>query len=206
MCGFSRPVGKTEAHPKLQQLVTKLKKRQQEEAEVNAKAEGTHWEAEVKLAKKRVQAARREVEDEHGRIYRTVVAKHERHMERAVPYKSLRYIRELAEGGRPQDMTAVRLPDGRVTSNNREVLAAVGESFRKLHNKGQWGLGETTRKMVRALLRVFMKEQSEAIRHRRVILGEMAGALQALRDKKSPVWISRWRRSGITSVHQNWMN
>ena len=41
------------------------------------------------------------MEEEHERIYQKVVAEHERYMERAVPYKSLRYIRELAEAEKP---------------------------------------------------------------------------------------------------------
>ena len=39
VCGFSRPVGGIQTQPKLQQLVAKLKKGQQEEVEVRAKAE-----------------------------------------------------------------------------------------------------------------------------------------------------------------------
>ena len=115
VCGCSRPVGETQAQPKLQQLVTRLKKRQQEEVQARAAAEGAWWEAEVKQAKKRVQEARMDVEDEHERMYSKVVAEHERYMERAVPYKSLRYVRELAEAQRPQEMKAVRPPGGRVT-------------------------------------------------------------------------------------------
>ena len=57
------------------------------------------------------------------------MAEHERYMERAVPYKSLRYIRELAEAGRPQEIRAVRLQDGRVTGNKRQVLEEVAQSF-----------------------------------------------------------------------------
>ena len=34
-----------------------------------AKAEHTDWEREVEEAKKRVQLARRDVEDQHGRVY-----------------------------------------------------------------------------------------------------------------------------------------
>ena len=56
-----------------------------------------------------VRAARRAVEEEHERIYQEVVAEHERYMERAVPYTSLRYIRELAEAGKPQEIRAVTL-------------------------------------------------------------------------------------------------
>ena len=93
----NRTVGEAQTHPKLQQLVAELKKRQQEEVEVRAKAEGTDGEAEVAQAKKRA------VEGKHGRIYQSVVAKRERHMERAVRYQSLRYIRDLDEAGQPQD-------------------------------------------------------------------------------------------------------
>ena len=79
-----------------------LRKRQQEEVEARAREEGTEWQTEVTQAKKRVRTARRAVEEEHERIYQKVVAEHERYMERAVPYKSLRYIRELAEAGKPK--------------------------------------------------------------------------------------------------------
>ena len=115
VCGFNRQVGELQAQPKLQRLVDTLGKRQREEIEGRAQAEGAEWQAEVAQAKKRVQAARRAVEDEHERIYQGVVAEHERYMERAVPYKSLRYIRVLAEAGRPQEIRAVRLQDGGVT-------------------------------------------------------------------------------------------
>ena len=63
-----------------------------------------------------------------------VVAEHERYMERAVSYKSLRYIRELAEAGKPQEIRAVRLQGGRVTGNKKEVLEEVAQSFRRQHN------------------------------------------------------------------------
>ena len=122
VCGFNIQEGESQAQPKLQRLVATLRKRQQEEVEARAQAEGAEWQAEVAHAKKRVQAARRAVEDEHERAYQKVVAEHERYMERAVPYKSLRYIRELAEAGRPQEIWAVRLQDGRVTGNKQEVL------------------------------------------------------------------------------------
>ena len=107
------------------------------------------------------------MEDEHERIYQKVVAKDERYMESAVPYKSLRYIRELAEAGRPQDIWAVRLQDGRVTGSKQEALEEVAQSFRKQHNQGQQRLSETTRRMVHALPRVFRAEQSEAIHRSR---------------------------------------
>ena len=96
VCRFSRAVGEAQTHPKLQQLVAKLKKRQQEEVKLQAKTEGTDWEEGVAQRKKRLQAARRAVEDEHGRIYQKVVVPHERYMGRSVPYKSLPSIRELA--------------------------------------------------------------------------------------------------------------
>ena len=44
--------------------------------------------------------ARRGVEEKHECIYGKVVAEHDRYIEEAVPYKSLRYIGELAEVGR----------------------------------------------------------------------------------------------------------
>ena len=37
------------------------------------------------------------MDDEHDRVYQKVVAEHALYIERAVPCKSLRYIRELAE-------------------------------------------------------------------------------------------------------------
>ena len=129
VCGFSRPVGETQSELILQELVAKLKQRQQKKLQVRAKAEGTDWEAEDKQAKKRVETAWREVEDQHGRIYRNMVAEDERYTEKKVPYKSLRYIQELAEAGRPQERKTVRLQDCRVTGNIQEVLAAVDERF-----------------------------------------------------------------------------
>ena len=119
VCGFNRQEGESQAQPKLQRLVATLRKRQHEEVEGSAQAEGAEWQAEVAQAKKRVRAARRAVEEEHERPYQKVVAEHERHIERAVPYKSLRYIRELAEAGKPQGIRAVRLQDGRVSGNKR---------------------------------------------------------------------------------------
>ena len=74
VCGFNRHVGESQAQPKLQRLVATLRKRQQEEVKTRAQAGGAEWQAEVAHAKKRVQAARRAVEDEHERIYQKVVA------------------------------------------------------------------------------------------------------------------------------------
>ena len=104
-----------------------------------------------------------------------MVAEHVRYMEGAVPYKSLRYIRELAEAGRPQEILSVRLQDGRVTGNKREVLEEVAQSFRRQHNRGQQERSRLTRRMVRALPRVFAAEQSEAVYRSRVTLGEKKG-------------------------------
>ena len=126
------------------------------------------------------------MEDEDERVYQKVVAEHERYMERPVPYKSLRYIRELAEAERPQEIRAVRLQDGRVTGNKGKVLEGVAQSFRRQHNQGQQELSGTTRRMVRALRRVFTAEQSEAIHRSRVTLGEIKEAVRALNKKKSP--------------------
>ena len=114
------------------------------------------------------------MEEEHERIYQEVVAEHERYMERAVLYKSLRYIRELAEAGKPQEVQAVRLQDGRVTGNKG------GQ-----HNQGQQQLSGITRRMVRALPRVFTAEMSEDIHRSRVTLGEIKEAVRALKGKKS---------------------
>ena len=186
MCGLNRQLGQSQAQPKLQRLVAALRKRQQEEVEARAQTEGAVWQEEVAQAKKRVQAARRAVEDEYERIYQKVVAEHERYMEGVVPYKALRYIRELAEAGRTQEIRAVRLQDGRVTGNEREVLEEVAQAFREQHNQGQQGLSKTTRRMVRALPRVFTDEQSEAIHCSRVTLGEIKEAVPALKRKKSP--------------------
>ena len=85
VCGWGLQVGESQAQPKVQRLVATLRKRQQEEVEARAQAEGAEWQAEVAQAKKRVQAATGAVEDEHERIYQKVVAEHERYMERAVP-------------------------------------------------------------------------------------------------------------------------
>ena len=106
VCGFNRQEGETQAQPKLQRLVATLRKRQHEEVEARAQAEGAEWQMEVTQAKKRVRAARRAVEEVHERIYQKVLAEHERYMERAVSYNSLRYIRELAEAGKPQEIRA----------------------------------------------------------------------------------------------------
>ena len=186
MCGFSRRVGESQAQPKVQRLVATLRKRQQEEVEARARAEGAVWQEEVAQTKKRVQAIRRAVEVEQEKIYQNVVAEHERYMERAVPYKSLWYIRELLEARRPQEIRAVRLQDGSVTGNKREVLEEVAESFWKQHNQGQQGLSETLQRMVQALPRVFTAEQSEAIHRSRVTLGEKKEAVRALKSEKSP--------------------
>ena len=186
VCAFNRQEGESQAQLKLQWLVATLRKRQQEEVEARAQAEGAEWQAEVAQAKRRVQAGRRAVEDEHKRVYQKVVAEHERCMERAVPYKSLRNIWELAEAGRPQDIRAVRLQDGRVTGNKREVLEEVAQSFRRQHNQGQQELSGTTQRMVRALPRLFTAEQSEAIHCSRVTLREIKEAVRALKRKKSP--------------------
>ena len=126
------------------------------------------------------------MEEEHERIYQKVVADHERYMERALPYKSLRYIRELAEAGKPQEIRAVRLQCGRVMGNKKEVLEEVAQSFRRQHNQGQQELSGITGRMVRALPRVFTAEQSEDIHRSRVTLGEIKEAVKALKGKKSP--------------------
>ena len=94
---------------------------------------------------------------------------------------------ELAEDARLQEIRAVRLQDGRVTSNKREVLEEVAQSFRKQHNHGQQGLSRTTLRMVQALPRVITAEQSEGIHRSRVTLGEIKEAIRALKRKKSPV-------------------
>ena len=125
------------------------------------------------------------MEDEHERIYQKVVPEHEQYLDSAVPYKALRYIRELTETGRPRKIRALRLQDGRVSGNKREVLEEEAQSFREEHNQGQQGLSETTRRMVRALPRVFTEEQSEAIQRGRVTLGEKKAAVRALERKKS---------------------
>ena len=138
VCGFTKQGGESQAQPKLQRLVATLRKRRHEDVE-RAQEEGAEWQTEVTQAKRRVRTARRAVEEEHERIYQKVVAEHERYMERAVPYKSLRYIRELAEAGKPQEIRAVRLQDGRVTGNKREVLEEVAQSFRREHNQGNGG-------------------------------------------------------------------
>ena len=186
VCGFNKQEGESQAQPKLQRLVATLRKRPHEEVKARAQAEGAEWQTEVTQAKKKVQEARRAVEEEQERIYQKVVAEHERYMERAVPYRSLRYIRELAEAGKPQEIRAVRLQDGRVTGNKREVLEEVAQSFRKQHNQGQQDLSRITRGMIGALPRVFTAEQSEDIHRSSVTLGETKEAVQALKRKKNP--------------------
>ena len=99
ICRFTKQGGESQAQPKLQRLVATLRKRQHEEVEARAREEGAEWQTEVTQATKRVRTARKAVEEEHERIYQKVVAEHERYMERAVPYKLLRYIRELAQAG-----------------------------------------------------------------------------------------------------------
>ena len=80
----------------------------------------------------------------------------------------------------------MRLQDGRVTSNKREVLEEVAQSFRKQHNQGRQGLSKTTRRMVQALQMVFTAEQRQAIHRSRVTLEEIKEAVRALKRKKSP--------------------
>ena len=186
MCAFSKQVGESQAQPKLQRVVATLRKRQQEKVEARAQTEGAVWQEEVAWAKMRVQGARRAVENEHESVYQKVVAEHEWCLERAVPYKTLRYIQELAEAGRPQEIRAVRLRDGRAPGNRQEVLEEEAKSFWEQHSQGQQGLSETTRRMFRALLRVFTEQQSEAIHRSRVTLGEITGVVRAVKRKKSP--------------------
>ena len=186
ICGFTKQGGESQAQPKLQRLVATLGKRQHEEVRARAGEEGAEWQTKVTQAKKRVQTARRAVEEEHERIYQKVVAEHERYMERAVPYKLLRYIRELAEAGKPQEIWAMRLQGGRVTGNKKEVLEEAAQSFTRQHNQGQQELGGITRRMVRALPRVFTAEQSKDIHRIRVTLGQIKEAVKALKGKKSP--------------------
>ena len=143
--------------------------------------------------------ARRAVKEEHERIYQKVVAEHQRYMERAEPYKSLRYIRELAEAGKPKEIRTVRLQCGRVTGSKKDVLEKVAQSFRRQHNQGQQELSGITRRMVRALLRVFTAEQSEDIHRSRVTLGEIKEAVKALKGKKRAwEWTSWWQRRTST--------
>ena len=205
ICGFTKQGGESQAQPKLQRLVATLRKRQQEEVEARAPEEGTEWQTEVTQAKKRVRTARRAVEEEHERIYQKVVAAHERYMERAVPYKSLRYIRELAEAGKPKEIRAVRLQCGRVTGNKKEVLDELARSFSRQHNQGQQELSGITRTMVRALPRVFTAEQSEDIHRSRVTLGEIEEAVKSLKGKKSPGVDQVWRRRTSTWGRRSWM-
>ena len=135
ICGFTKQGGESQAQPKLQRLVATLRKRQHEEVEARAREEGAEWQGEVTQAKKRVRTARRAVEEEHKRIYQKVVAEHERYMERAVPYKSLRYIRELAEAGKPQKNRAVRLQCG----NKKESAGGDGAELQKAAQPGAAG-------------------------------------------------------------------
>ena len=81
---------------------------------------------------------------------------------------------------------AARLQCGRVTGNKKEGLEEVAQSFRRQHNEGQQELSGITRRMVRALPRVFTAEQSEDIHRSRVTLGKIKEAVKALKGKKSP--------------------
>ena len=139
ICGFTKQGGESQAQPKLQRLVAKLRKRHQEEVEAPAREEGTEWQTEVSQAKKMVRTARRDVEEEHERICQKVVAEHERYMERAVPYKSLQYIRELAEAGKPKEIRTVRLQCGRVTGNKKESAGGGGAEFQEAAEPGAAG-------------------------------------------------------------------
>ena len=145
ICGFTKQGGESQAQPKLQGLVATLRKQQHEEVEARARGEGAEWQTEVTQAKKRVRTARSAVEEEDERIYQKVVAEHERYMERAVPYKLLRYIRELAEAGKLQEIRAVKLQGGQVTGSKKEVLEEVAQSFRRQHSQGQQELSGITR-------------------------------------------------------------
>ena len=205
MCGFSRQVGESQAPPKLQRLVATLTKRQQEEVEVRAQTKGAVRQEQVVPAKKRVQAARRAVEDVHERTYQKVVAEHERYMESVVPYKALRYIRELQEAGWPQEIGAVGLQDGRVTGHKREVLQKVAESFREQHNQGQQGLSQNKQRMIWPLPRVFTEDQSEAIHRSRVTLGEKKEAVRAPKSKKSPGPYQLVAEAYQNSARLNWI-
>ena len=80
----------------------------------------------------------------------------------------------------------MRLQDGRVTGNKQKVLDEVAQSFRRQHNEGQQELSGITRRMVRALPRVFTAEQSEDIHRSTVTLGEIKEAVRAIKRKKSP--------------------
>ena len=62
----------------------------------------------------------------------------------------------------------------------------MAESFFGQHNQGQQGLGETTRRMVQALLRDVTEEQSEALHRRAVTQTESLEAVRALKRKTSP--------------------
>ena len=73
VCGFNKQEGESQAQPKLQRLVSTLRKRQHEEVEARAQAERAGWQTDVTQAKKRVRAARRAVEEEHERIYQKLV-------------------------------------------------------------------------------------------------------------------------------------
>ena len=62
----------------------------------------------------------------------------------------------------------------------------MAQSFRRQQNQGQQELSGITRRMVRALPRVFTAEQSEDIHRSRVTLGVIKEAVKALKGKKSP--------------------
>ena len=69
VCEFNKQGGGSQAQPKLQRLVATLRKRQHEEVEARPQEEEAEWRTEVTPAKKRVQTARRAVEEDHERIY-----------------------------------------------------------------------------------------------------------------------------------------
>ena len=141
--GFTKQGGESQAQLKLQRLVATLRKRQHEEVEGMAQEERAEWQTEMTQAKKRVGTARRAVEEENERIYHKVVAEHERYMERAVPYKSLRYIRELAEAGKPQDIRAVGLQGGRGGTEFQEAAQPGAAGAQRDHTENGKGVTES---------------------------------------------------------------
>ena len=139
ICGFTKQRGVLQAQLKLQRLVATLRKRQHEEVGARAREEGAEWQTEVTQAKNRVRTARRAVEEVHERIYQKVVAEHERYMERAVLYKSLRYIRELAEAGKPHEIPGGKTAVWQGHGQQKRSAGGGGAEFQEAAQPGAAG-------------------------------------------------------------------
>ena len=101
---------------------TRVKHHKERVQQVLLLVKRTYIAQDVATERKRVQVARKEVEEEHERIFGYVVVEQEQSMTHAVSYKSVRFITSLAEQGLLRFMWSNWLVDGRVTSNKQEVL------------------------------------------------------------------------------------